>query len=128
MRLLVLSLLLLSLIAGCSRQPEHVLAGGKSVEERLAALKNNDPKVRKEAVEKLGNVGPGDAHVVPALQEALADKDARVRTASILALVKCGAAAAPAVPALTELQTKDADRKVRDYAKEALIAIQRNAK
>ncbi len=117
------------LLVGCSGRPDHALSGGKPVEARLRALKEANPQARREAVEKLGNVGAMDPLVVPALQEALNDKDARVRGAAILALVKCGArAATPALPALAEMQVNDSDRKVRDYAKEALTAFQRGAK
>ena len=116
------------LLAGCGGRPDLALSGGKPVEARLRALQDANPKTRREAVAKLGNVGATDPHVVPALQGALNDKDARVRGAAILALVKCGAGAAtPALPALAELQVNDSDRKVRDYAKEALAAFQRGA-
>ncbi len=112
---------------GCSRQPAHVLSGGKPLDVQFGALKNSDAKLRREAVEKIGNIGPADERVVPALQEALADRDARVRCEAILGLIKCGAAAEPAFAALADLQTKDADRKVREYAKNALTALRQKA-
>jgi HEAT repeat protein len=115
-------------LCGCRRGDERVLVGGKSIEARLQALRDPNPKIRKEAVEKLGNVGASDAQIVPALRAALQDKDARVRSAAILALVKCGDAAAPTLSALTDLQTKDPDRQVREYAKEAVTALQRGGK
>jgi HEAT repeat protein len=115
-------------VCGCQRGGDPVLAGGKSIEGRLQALRDPNPKIRREAAEKLGNVGPSDAQVVPALRTALADKDARVRSAAILALVKCGDAAAPTLSVLTDLQTKDPDRQVREYAKEAVSVLQRDGK
>ena len=112
---------------GCNRQPSHVLSGGKPLEAQFDALKHADAKVRREALEKIGNIGPTDERVVPALRAALRDRDPRVRCEAILALVKCGTAAEPALAALAELQTKDVDRKVRDYAKNAFTALQQKA-
>jgi len=115
-------------VSGCHRGTESALAGGKSVAARLQALNDSNPKIRREAAEKLGNVGPSDAQVVPALRTALADKDARVRSAAILALVKCGDTAPPTLSVLSDLQSKDPDRQVREYAKEAVSALQRGGK
>jgi HEAT repeat protein len=119
--------LLLSILAvflsGCGKgQP--TLAGGKPLSHWLEALKDPDAKQRKTAVFKLGNVGPGEPEIIPALVEMLKDRDAGVRGETILALVKFGPAAAEAVPALTLLQTQDPDGKVREYASKALAKLQ----
>jgi len=90
--------------------------GGKWAE----ALHDPDAKVRKKAAFTLGNIGPSDPEVLPALIGALHDTDAGVRCEAILALLKVGPDAEDTVPALTELQQQDSDPKVREYAANAL--------
>jgi HEAT repeat protein len=90
----------------------------------IEALHEPEAKLRKEAAFKLGNLGNTDpALVVPALTAALQDADAAVRCEAILALVKCARAARDAIPGLSELQRKDGDAKVREYAGKALVKI-----
>jgi HEAT repeat protein len=113
----------LLLAAGCG-PAAPTLAGGKPVGHWLTALHDPDPKERREAADKLGNVGPADAAACPALVEALRDPDAQVRGKAILGLVKCGPAAKTAVPALQDLKEHDPDAGVRDYAGKALAKIQ----
>jgi HEAT repeat protein len=110
------------LLAGCSggQAPQ---AGGKPVRYWIEALKDNDPKLRKTAVFKLGNVGPTDAAVLPALLEALRDHDARVRCETILAILKFGPEAKEAIPALDQTQRQDRDAKVRTFAAKALTKL-----
>src|SRR5207302_5092236 len=69
--------------AGCGKA-RPVLAGGKPVRHWVTALGDPDPKVRRQAALKLGNVGPGDPAVLPALTAALRDGDAGVRRQAIL--------------------------------------------
>ncbi|MFL5339726.1 MAG: HEAT repeat domain-containing protein [Gemmataceae bacterium] len=104
---------------GCS-QPAPTQAGGKPVSHWVQELKNPDAKARRHAVAKLGNVGPADPAVLPALREALNDADAGVRGEAIQALMKCGAPAKDAIPMLTEIQKKDPSLQVREYAGKAL--------
>jgi HEAT repeat protein len=99
------------------------LAGGKPVSHWLHALHNPDPMERKEAADKLGNVGPADPAACPALADALRDPDAGVRGAAILGLVRCGSAAKAAAPALEDLKEHDPDPGVRRYAGGALEKI-----
>jgi HEAT repeat protein len=106
-------------VAGCHRD-RPMLAGGKPVSHWTEALRDRDPKVRKEAAFKLGNVGSADPAALPALTAALKDPDAGVRREVILALVKCGPAAREAVPALTEMKQHDRDAQVRAYAAKAV--------
>lgn len=122
-RLLLLALALIGL-CGCGR-PVATLAGGKPVGYWLDALHGPDARLRKTAVSKLGNVGPTDPAVVPALTAALKDRDAAVRREAITALMKCGADAREAIPVLTDLQQHDRDAQVRRYAAKALEAIGR---
>jgi HEAT repeat protein len=114
---------MLTIGAGCG-PAAPTLAGGKPVSHWVEALHGPDPKARREAADKLGNVGPADPAACPALVEALKDPDAQVRGKAILGLTKCGAAAKEAMPALQDLKERDPDPGVRDYAGKALKKIQ----
>jgi HEAT repeat protein len=104
--------------AGCGPSPP-AMAGGKWAE----ALRDPKVTVRKKAAFTLGNIGPADPAVLPALTRALKDADPAVRREAILALVKCGPAARDAVPTLEELRRRDRDPQVRAYAGRALEAL-----
>jgi HEAT repeat protein len=118
MRHTLLVILLISL-SGCGgAQPP--LAGGKWSE----ALRDADAKLRKKAAFTLGNIGPSDPAVLPALTGALKDPDAGVRCEAILALLKCGPGAREAVAALEEVRQRDRDAQVRAYAAKALAKLQ----
>ncbi len=112
------------LASGCGHT-QPALAGGKPVRYWVKALKDPDPKVRKTAVSKLGNVGSTDPTAFPAVCEALKDGDAKVRREAVLALVKFGAAAMEALPTLTQLQ-HDPDEQVSDYAGKALQKLRQD--
>jgi HEAT repeat protein len=122
MRLLFVTCLIAALV-GCSRS-EPWLAGGKPVAHWVKALQDPDAGQRRLAARKLGNVGPADETILPALLKALQDKDEQVRGEVILALVKFGPAARDAIPALRTLQDRDEDPHVRTYAARALGKIQ----
>ena len=102
-----------------------MLAGGRPVSHWVEALKSPDAKQRKTAVTKLGNVGPADEAVLPALLGALNDADAAVRREAILALMKYGPGAREAVPRLTDLRQSDRDAQVRTLAAKALEKLER---
>jgi HEAT repeat protein len=112
-RILVVTLLIL--LSGCAG-PKPTMAGSKWAE----ALRDPDARVRKKAAFTLGNIGPSDSAVLPALVGGLKDTDGGVRCEAILALVKYGPGAREAIPALTEVRDNDRDAKVRDYAAQAL--------
>jgi hypothetical protein len=117
--------LLVIMMCGCTKgQPP--LAAGKPVSHWVQALEDPDPKVRKTAATKLGNVGTADAQTLPALIKALKDKDTTVRSEVILALVKFGPEARGACPALEEIQRNDANAQVRNYAARALETLRGN--
>jgi HEAT repeat protein len=117
MRFILFAILLISL-SGCSRA-QPTMAGSKWTE----ALREPDAKLRKKAAFTLGNIGPSDPAVLPALLTALKDADAGVRCEAILALLKFGPDAKEAVAELTNLKLHDADAKVREYASKALVKI-----
>jgi HEAT repeat protein len=111
--------------SGCSSK-DHAepKAGGQSLSYWLEALHDKDPAKRHKAATKLGNIGPGEPAVIPALVAAVKDPDATVRSEAVLSLLKFGPQAKDAVPVLTEA-LKDPDAKVRQYAEKALAAVQR---
>jgi HEAT repeat protein len=113
----------LALWAGGCGKARPTTAGGKPVSHWVQALQDPDARLRKKAAQKLGNAGPADPAVVPALAGALKDRDARVRAEAALALMKMGPAAQGAIPALAEAH-KDPDPRVREYAVKALERVQ----
>jgi HEAT repeat protein len=124
MKILFVIAVLCGLLVGCG-QTRPTLSGGKPVEHWVQALNDPDARVRKDAASKLGNAGPVNSDVLPALVAALKDPDAKVRCEVIFALVKFGPDAKEAVPILTELRKSDSDARVRTYAGEALEKIQK---
>ena len=96
------------------------LSGGKPISYWTLESKDADSARRQKAVTKLGNAGPADAAVLPALLEALHDTAPSVRREAILALMKFGPGAKQAIPALKEMERKDADEQVRAFAAKAL--------
>jgi HEAT repeat protein len=115
--LLVLALLL----SGCGRSPPTTVHG-KSVSHWVASLGDRDVKLRRKAVRVLGNVGPGDPAVLPALTQAVGDRDASVRSEAIEAILKIGPDAREAIPAL-EARRQDSNVRVRALAVKALERI-----
>jgi HEAT repeat protein len=108
---------------GCGKS-QPTMAGGKPVDYWVQVLQSEpDAKVRKEAVFKLGNVGPADPAALPALIAALKDRDSRVRREAIMAVLKCGPAAKDAIPHLTATAQSDRDKSVREAAVKALEKI-----
>jgi HEAT repeat protein len=107
-------------LGGCSREPPPpTLTGGKPLSHWIQALAAPDAVTRKNAVFELGNVGPMDPAVIPALTAALQDRDARVRSAAILALVKSPKEAVGALPTVQVMAARDPDPTVRNYAARA---------
>jgi HEAT repeat protein len=120
-RLVIITLLLA--LGGC-RQAPPAMAGGKWAE----ALHSPDVRVRRKAAFTLGNIGPSDPAVLPALMGALADPDAAVRREAILALLKYGPGAQEAVPTLVEMRQHDRDAQVRADAARALQRLRGDAR
>jgi HEAT repeat protein len=110
------------LAAGCAKRPP-LTAHGKPVAHWVEALRDPDARVRRKAVQVLGNVGTADPAAIPALTGAVKDKDARVRSAAVLSLLKIGPDAREAIPVLHDARN-DKDPKVRAQAALALAKIQ----
>jgi len=107
-------LLLLITVSGCGRE-QPKMAGSKWAD----LLHVNDTRVRRRAVFTLGNIGPSDPAVLPALIVALKDRDASVRREAILALAKYGPGAREALSALRQIERNDPDAQVRAYSAQA---------
>jgi HEAT repeat protein len=117
----IVGVVLAALLCGCGNvQP------ARPVGHWIQALHDPDPRTRKQAAFNLGNIGPAEATVFPALVEALRDRDAHVRREAIVALLKFGPAAKEAIPALTNVQQQDHDARVRGYAAKALKKLQQD--
>src|SRR5437868_6160638 len=112
------ALVMVGALHGCGESKPTTIHG-KSVTHWVQALQDRDTRVRKKAVEALGNAGAADPAAIPALIGVLKDHDAGVRAAATLALLKIGPAAQDAVAALKDAQNEK-DQKVRDYAAKAL--------
>jgi HEAT repeat protein len=119
MKRLIVFAVLPWLLFGCHKG-EPTLSGGRPIAYWIQALKDPDARMRKEAAFKLGNAGPVEGTVFPALLAALNDSDSRVRCEVILALSKFGLKAKDAIPVLVELREQDRDSRVRGYAARAL--------
>jgi HEAT repeat protein len=116
----ILLMILMTSFSGCGgAQP--TMAGSR----RAGDLHDPQVKVRRKAAFRLGNIGPSDPVVLPALIGALQDVDPGVRCETILALLKYGPGAREAIPALTKVQEKDRDAKVRTYATRALKRLKK---
>jgi HEAT repeat protein len=107
-------------LGGCSHRAGPALSGGKPRAYWIKNVTSPDKKLRREAVEKLGNLGAADSEVLPALIGALHDSDALIRADAVLALAKLGPEAKRAVPDLEALAQRDPDVKVRDNAAKLL--------
>ena len=78
------------------------------------------PKVRREAVLKLGNVGDTDPSVADAMARALGDADSQVRHDAVLAVVKLSHPGTTIRAKLELMSQSDKDRALRDVARRAL--------
>ena len=82
------------------------------------ALGDASPRVRREALEALGDIR--DKESVPEMMELLADQDAAVRRRAIQALGECGAAEAGVAVAQ---QLADPDERIREAAADVLGSL-----
>jgi hypothetical protein len=119
-------LLVAFLLAGCNKEKSAVLAGGKPIEHWVAAARDPNEKVRKQAIQKLGNVGNADPAVLPVLISALKDANSGIRREAIIAIVKYGPGAEQAIDALKTVAATDADPQIRGYAAQAASILSRS--
>ena len=113
----------LLLVCGCAREEQHALAGGREIESWLEEIRDPSPRARRQAVQKLGNVGDEDPAVAQALCEALQDSDAQVRREAVFAVVKLAEPGSEITSRLGTMSEKDADPGVRDVAARALAKL-----
>ena len=97
-----------------------MLAGGREVKSWIADLRNPKPRVRRQAVLKLGNVGDTDPAAADGLAEALRDSDATVRRNAVSAVAKLSKPNEDLLAWLRIMSDRDRDPRVRDYAKRAI--------
>jgi HEAT repeat protein len=119
----LVGLLVATVLAGCGKEAEPVVAHGKPVAYWLEELKKPDSGARKKAVTALMHVGKADPEAIAALIGAVKDRDAAIRDQAVLALLNIGPAASDAIPVLTEANN-DPDATVRAHAAKALQRIQ----
>jgi hypothetical protein len=109
-------------ILGCQAEERGpILAGGREVRSWIADLHNPQPKVRRQAVLKLGNVGDSDSAVADALAEALRDSDPLVRRDAVMAVAKLLKPGDAVIAQLKVMEKSDRDSLTRDFAKRAIV-------
>ena len=89
----------------------------------IAALKDNDNRVRARAADSLGAIPGQDEKIIPALIATLSDSSSVVRLAAAGSLREAGSAAKSAIPALAGLAARDPEDTVRFSATQSLLAI-----
>lgn len=112
------------MLPGCGREERGpILSGGREVKSWVADLHNTSPRVRRQAVLKLGNSGDSDPAVAESLASALQDPDALVRRDAIRAVVKLKQPDARVKERLEAMSRSDKDSLARDLAGKALVRL-----
>lgn len=114
-----------AVVAGCGgREPQGpVLAGGREVRAWVKDLHDPSPRVRRQAVMKLGNVGDADSSVAGGLLEALGDSDVLVRRDAILAAAKLRTPTPALREKLDTMSRTDKDPRAREMAGKAVVHL-----
>jgi hypothetical protein len=116
------ALIVLLATFGCKGEERGpTLAGGREVKSWLVDLHDPKPRVRRQAVLKLGNVGDADPNVADGLAEALRDADSLVRRDAVLAVAKLLKPSDAVLAQLKTMEKSDRDPLVRDYAMRAIV-------
>lgn len=102
-------------------------AAQDSLSKSIEALASPDEKVRVQAIDALGRMGPGAKEAVKALTAQLNDKAPSVRAHAAFALQSIGPAAAEATESLIKA-VSDPDAHVRRMAINALSHVQADPK
>jgi len=98
------------------------LSAARAEPSLRAALKAENPWLRRHATEALGILGPSARPAVPDLAGALSDEQPYVRFNAATALARIGPSAEEAIPALVSA-LDDSDRYARGWAAQALQRI-----
>lgn len=110
-------------LPGCGREERGpILSGGREVKSWIKDLHDPKPKVRRQAVLKLGNVGD-DPAAAEALAEALNDKEPLVRRDAILAIAKLKAPSVAIRERLEAMSRSDKDPGARELAGKAVTKL-----
>jgi HEAT repeat protein len=113
-----------ALSPGCGRDARGpILAGGREVKAWVADLRSPEPRVRRQAVLKLGNVGDEDPAAADALAGSLDDPDPLVRRDAILAVAKLKNPSAAIRGRLETLSRSDNDPRARELARKAAVRL-----
>ncbi len=109
---------------GCnSEERGPVLAGGREIKSWITEIHDANPKVRRQAVLKLGNVGDAEPAVADVLAEALHDSDSIVRRDAVLAVAKLKRPGEAIKAQLESMSKDDKDAKVREVAQKAVALL-----
>lgn len=119
------SVLAAMVVAGCGGgEPQGpVLAGGREVKSWITDLHDPNPRVRRQAVMKLGNVGDADSSVDDGLLGALDDSDVLVRRDAILAAAKLKTPPPALREKLESMSRADKDPRARELAGKAVVRL-----
>jgi HEAT repeat protein len=98
------------------------LRDATAVPKLLIILSNQNPKIRKEAIRALEEIGHQDSDSALALSQALEDEDAEVRKAAARAIEKLGFEDDNTVLALSRA-LEDENSEVREAVAKALVKI-----
>ncbi len=113
---------MVSAMPGCGNEERGpILSGGREMTSWVADMHNPSPRVRRQAVLKLGNTGDSSPAVVEVLVAALQDSDALVRRDAIRAVVKLKQPDPIVKERLEAISRGDKDSLARDLAGKALI-------
>ncbi|MHB1556248.1 MAG: HEAT repeat domain-containing protein [Isosphaeraceae bacterium] len=114
-----------AVVAGCGGGESQgpVLAGGREVKAWVKDLHDPNPRVRRQAVMKLGNVGDADSSVADGLIEALGDPDVLVRRDAILAAAKLRTPPPALREKLDAMSRTDKDPRAREVAGKAVVRL-----
>jgi HEAT repeats len=111
-------------LPGCGREERGpILSGGREVKSWIKDLDDPKPKVRRQTVLKLGNVGDDDPAAAEGLAEALNDKEPLVRRDAILAVAKLKAPSAAIKERLEAMSRSDKDPTARELAGKAVTKL-----
>jgi HEAT repeat protein len=96
--------------------------GREAVPLLLAAMSSGKPRLRRDAIYALGEIGPDAQEALPHLLKAFSDPDPEIRSAASYALFKMNAGTSVPLPQLIEA-LKDSSTRVREIAISALFEL-----